>query len=59
MEKVTKYFRDTIAEMRHVKWPTSTEAAIYTVLVIAISTIVALMLSGFDYVFTNLLKMAV
>ena len=59
MEKVTKYFRDTAAEMKHVKWPTSTQAAIYTVLVIAISAIVALMLSGFDYVFTNLLKMAV
>lgn len=59
MERVTKYFRDTVAEMKHVKWPTSTQAAIYTVLVIAISAIVALMLSGFDYVFTNLLKMAV
>ncbi len=59
MEKVTKYFRDTAAEMKHVKWPTSTQAAIYTVLVIAISAIVALMLSGFDYVFTNLLEMAV
>ncbi len=59
MEKVTKYFRDTAAEMKHVKWPTSTQAAIYTVLVIAISTIVALLLSGFDYVFTNLLQMAV
>ena len=59
MGRVTKYFRDTVAEMKHVKWPTSTQAAIYTVLVIAISAIVALMLSGFDYVFTNLLKMAV
>lgn len=56
MEKITKYFRDTVAEMKHVKWPTSTEAAVYTVLVIAISAIVALMLSGFDYVFTNLLE---
>lgn len=59
MEKVTKYFRDTAAEMKHVKWPTSTQAAIYTVLVIAISTVTALMLSGFDYAFTNLLEMAV
>ncbi len=59
MEKVTKYFRDTAAEMKHVKWPTSTQAAVYTLLVIVISAIVALMLSGFDYVFTRLLDMAV
>jgi preprotein translocase SecE subunit len=59
MEKITKYLRDTITEMKHVKWPTSTQAAIYTVLVIAISALVALVLSGFDYVFTNLLEMVV
>jgi preprotein translocase SecE subunit len=59
MEKVTKYLRDTVAEMKHVKWPTSTQAAVYTLLVIAISAIVALMLSGFDYLFTRLLDMIV
>lgn len=56
MERVTKYFRDTAAEMKHVKWPSSTQAVIYTILVIAISAIVALLLSGFDYIFTNLLE---
>lgn len=56
MEKITKYFRDTANEMKHVKWPTSTQAAVYTILVVAISALVALVLSGFDYVFTNLLE---
>lgn len=59
MEKITRYLKDTMAEMKHVKWPSSTEAAIYTVLVIAISAVVALILSGFDYVFTTLLEMVV
>lgn len=59
MEKITKYFRDTAAEMKHVKWPTTTQAVAYTVLVIVISAVVALMLSGFDYLFTNLLDMVV
>lgn len=59
MEKITKYFSDTVAEMKHVKWPTSTQAAIYTVLVITISALVAVVLSGFDYVFTSLLEMVV
>lgn len=56
MDNLTKYFKDTAAEMRHVKWPTSTQAAIYTVLVVAVSVVVALMLSGFDYIFTRLLE---
>ena len=56
MENVTKYLKDTAAEMKHVKWPTTTQAAAYTVLVIAISAVVALMLSGFDYLFTSLLE---
>lgn len=56
MEKITKYLRDTIAEMKHVKWPTSTQAAVYSVLVITISALVAIVLAGFDYLFTNLLE---
>ncbi len=59
MEKLTRYLSDTMTEMKHVKWPTSTQAAIYTVLVVVISATVALILSGFDYMFTALLEMAV
>ena len=59
MEKLTRYLQDTMAEMKHVKWPTSTQAAIYTVLVVIISAVVALILSGFDYLFTGLLELAV
>ncbi len=59
MERFSRYLRDTLAEMKHVKWPTSNQAIVYTVLVVAISVVVALMLSGFDYVFTNLLEFAI
>lgn len=59
MERFTKYLRDTVTEMKHVKWPTKEQALAYTVLVIAISAVVALLLSGFDYLFTNLLQLAV
>ncbi len=59
MEKLTRYLSDTMNEMKHVKWPTSTEAAIYTVLVVVVSAVVALILSGFDYLFTTLLEMTV
>lgn len=56
MERLIKYFRDTAAEMKHVKWPTSAQAISYTILVIVLSVVVALMLSGFDYLFSSLLE---
>ena len=59
MENLTRYFKDTAAELKHVKWPSSSQAIVYTALVIAISAAVALILAGFDYLFTNLLQMVV
>ncbi len=59
MSRLGNYFRDTAAEMKHVSWPTQTQAFVYTVLVIAVSGIVALFLGAFDYIFTNLLDLIV
>jgi preprotein translocase SecE subunit len=59
MSRLGNYLRDTVAEMKHVSWPTQTQALIYTTLVVVISVLVALILSGFDYVFTSLLNMVV
>jgi preprotein translocase subunit SecE len=53
MTQITKYVRATIAEMRQVAWPTQKEAITYTILVIAISTIVALYVGAFDYLFSQ------
>ena len=55
MSRIGTYFRDTAAEMKHVSWPTQTQAMVYTALVIAVSGIVALFLGAFDYVFTTIL----
>lgn len=59
MERLSRYLRDTITEMKHVKWPTTQQAIVYTILIIAISAMVALFLSGFDYVFNLLLEQVV
>lgn len=56
MTRLGNYLRDTIAEMKHVSWPTQKQAAVFTVLVIAVSTLVALFVGAFDYVFTGLLN---
>lgn len=59
MSRLGNYFRDTAAEMKHVSWPTQTQAIVYTALVIAVSGLVALFLGAFDYVFTTLLNFIV
>ena len=53
MTQLTKYIKATAAEMRQVAWPSRQQAISYTLLVIAISTIVALYVGGLDYVFSQ------
>ncbi|MFN3693317.1 MAG: preprotein translocase subunit SecE [Candidatus Paceibacteria bacterium] len=53
MERFSRYIRATIAEMKHVKWPTRHQAGVYTVLVIGISAIVMVFVSLADFVFTS------
>lgn len=56
MSKLTTYFKEAIQEIKKVTWPTKKEAYNYTLLVIAISVIVAAFLGGLDYIFNLLLQ---
>lgn len=53
MDKLSKYFRDTAAELKQVSWPTQHQALMYTMLVIAISVVVSLFTGAFDYLFSQ------
>ncbi len=53
MERLSRYIRATIAEMKHVKWPTQRQAVIYTALVIGISAVVMIFVALADFVFTS------
>jgi len=59
MENLTKYFRDTAAELKQVSWPTQHQAMMYTILVIGISTVVALFVGAFDYGFSQVISFLV
>ena len=59
MSRLGNYVRDTAAEMKHVTWPTQTQAFVYTALVIGISAVVAVYLGAVDYLFTQLLNIVV
>ena len=56
MSRISKYFKDTAAEMKHVSWPTQSQTIIYSALVIGVSIFVALFVGAFDYVFTQILN---
>jgi preprotein translocase SecE subunit len=56
MSRFGNYLRDTAAEMKHVKWPTQSQTIVYTILVVVVSTLVALYLSMFDYAFSQALN---
>lgn len=48
-EKTAKYLKDSYAELKNITWPTKEEIKQHTILVIAISLIVALFLGFCDY----------
>lgn len=53
MEQFINYIKDTIAELKHVSWPTNKQSIVYTVLVIVISIIVAMYVGAFDFLFSK------
>lgn len=52
MSKISRYFQESIEEMKKVTWPTQKETYNYTILVIVISLLVAAFLGALDYIFT-------
>ena len=51
MSRIQRFVQDSWQELKKVNWPTPQQARNLTVLVLAVSTAVALYISAFDYVF--------
>lgn len=54
-----QFLKDTRSELNHVAWPTRVQTVVFTVLVIALSALVAAYLGLFDYIFTTGLGKAI
>jgi preprotein translocase subunit SecE len=54
--KFFEYLKETRGELKHVSWPTRSQAVVFTLVVIGISILVAIFLGVFDYVFTQLIS---
>jgi len=53
MSKITEYFKETKAELKHVNWPGKRQTLYYTLIVVALSVIVAYFLGVFDFIFST------
>lgn len=53
MSKVTEYFKETKAELKHVIWPSRSQTILYTAIVVILSGVIAYFLGVFDFIFSK------
>lgn len=53
MTRFVNYLKDTLAELKHISWPTQTQATVYTALVVGVSILVAIMIALLDAGFSR------
>ncbi|WDZ85377.1 preprotein translocase subunit SecE [Micromonospora cathayae] len=51
--RFARFFREVVAELRKVIWPTRKELLTYTAVVVAFVTVVTAIVVGFDFVFAK------
>ncbi|NLW55361.1 MAG: preprotein translocase subunit SecE [Firmicutes bacterium] len=56
---VTKFFRNTVAELKKVAWPNRREVSTYTIFVLATVVVVALTIFVFDSILGLLITRAI
>jgi preprotein translocase subunit SecE len=56
IQGLTNYFQETQAELRKVVWPSREEAVNLTVLVLAVTLAMTIILGGIDWVFSTILQ---
>ncbi len=54
---IRKFFKDVRQEMKYVTWPTKADIKEGTVVVITMSAIVAIFLSGVDAIFSMIIRL--
>ena len=57
--RIVQYLRDTWFELKKVSWPTRTEAINLTVIVIAVTTFLAIVLGLMDWVFQTIIGLII
>jgi len=56
MNKITIFFKEVYVELRKTNWLSRKEVLRYTLIVLAVTIVVAAFLGGLDYAFSTILK---
>ena len=56
---IVGYIKETRAEIRKVSWPTREEATNLTLIVLAVTVVMAMFLGLIDFLFANLIRLIV
>jgi preprotein translocase subunit SecE len=57
--RLVRYFKETRAELRKVSWPTRQQATNLTLIVLAVTIVMAIFLGVVDFVFAGLIRLLV
>ena len=53
MSKIIEYLKETKTELKHVIWPSRSQTLFYTLIVVALSILIAYFLGVFDFIFSR------
>lgn len=56
---ITRYFKETRAELRKVNWPTRQQAINLSLIVLAVTVFMAILLGAIDYLFAQLFSLII
>lgn len=57
--KIVSYLKEVKSEINRVSWPTRKEVTRLTLIVIGVSAAVAVLVGGFDFLFTKLMEVLI
>ena len=57
MERIRRFIDEAWSELKKVSWPTRTQVRNLTILVMAVSLVVGLYITVFDFVFTEAVRL--
>jgi preprotein translocase subunit SecE len=58
-QKINVFFKEVFVEMKRVSWLSQRDVLRYTLIVLAITIVVAAFLGGLDYIFSSIIKIFV
>jgi len=58
-QKISVFFKEVWVEMKRVNWLSKNDVLRYTLIVLAVTIIVAAFLGGLDFIFTEIIKRVV